>query len=467
MPESIPLLEFLENAGLVHGLRVNEDRIRRLSATRLSDIGQEAASITMAEGINAAAGAMTHAASLPLGGGVYTCSNVGCRIKRIDQLSQFAALYSDRVYIDNFLREHHHEEDEGDPGSTAWHRRRLGDDLKVLLRIRPLIEAGLVVPVTVTDEVCAQCVAREVFGVNADKRFARELRQLQSRFLHELNLTVEFRYGRWHVAHEAPEELLEHGGIYSWDDDLPPGLRGVPRLRDRAIAGETITLSKTAVQKSGAHKWLASLIFDSVVFEMATAQFLRTAYLSDAELPLQLLTAISGDPDLARRNSLVQKHLTTMVPFFADVPPQLVLKLRRQEEESFLTYRQALNAAIDSVRAEGVRLRERDAQAIYSDVIAPGLARLDRAVRSARRDLLKNLARSSVAWIGAITFGMYSGLLPAQLVSAAQALGLTKVVADLGQTALRLGSQREVIANDDLYFLWRVRHLTQRRGVLP
>ena len=61
MGQVTPLLEFLENAGLVHGSRINESRIRRLSTTRLSDIGEEAAGITRAENLAPAIGAMSHA----------------------------------------------------------------------------------------------------------------------------------------------------------------------------------------------------------------------------------------------------------------------------------------------------------------------------------------------------------------------------------------------------------------------
>src|SRR5262245_35432433 len=88
------------------------------------------------------------------------------------------------------------------------------------------------------------------------------------------------------------------------------------------------------------------------------------------------------------RGYLVQKHLTSLVPFLGEVPAASVLKLRQREEESFLTYRQALNKAIDDVRTQRSDFSERDARSLYSDVIAPELARLDRVVKTARREIL-------------------------------------------------------------------------------
>ena len=99
---------------------------------------------------------------------------------------------------------------------------------------------------------------------------------------------------------------------------------------------------------------------------------------------------------------------------------------------------------------------------IYSDIVAPELARLDRAVRTARRDLLKDLGRSVVAWTGAISFGMYTGLLPDQLLGAAKVLGATKILADLSTAMAKLISPRDGIKREDLYFLWRVRQMSQQ-----
>jgi hypothetical protein len=242
----------------------------------------------------------------------------------------------------------------------------------------------------------------------------------------------------------------------------------MPRIVQRALDGETVRLSRDVRLKLKRHEDLAGDILGSVVFEMAVSKILRTSYVSETELPIKILSAVSGDRDLARRNSLIQKHLTSIVPFIGDASPAAVVQLRRREEESFLTYRQTLNKAIDDVRAERSNLKESDARAIYSDVMAPGLARLDRAIRAARRDLLKDLGRSVGAWTGAITFGMYTGLLPDQLLGVAKALGLTKILADFGRTAAKLMSPEDPIKNEDLYFLWRVRQMShQQRRLRP
>lgn len=459
-----PVLDLLDNAGLLRGQAVDSRRAFRLSAGQLSDVGAQAALITSAADVPREGELLTHSATLSLGGGAEPCSELACRSRHVDNLVAFAALYSDRVFIHNFLSNHEHVPHAGYRPTLQERRRTLLNDLQVLARVRPMIEAGLLVPVTPANDVCNQCLALRAFGTEADKRFAEERKRLAKRFFAQMSVSLETIGDEWALTYEAPEELLEHGGVTTYYRDLPAPLDQMPRILLRALEGAPVTLSRDVRRKLGAHEAAANHVFGSVTFEMAMAQVLGTAFLSDTALPLEVLGAISGDPDLAKRNSLIQKHITSLVPFVGNVPPTKIVELRRREEESFSTYRQALTKAVDDVRSRRTDLTERDARSIYSDVIAPGLSRLDGAMKSARRDLLKDLGRSMGGWVAAISFGMYTGLLPDQLALAAKALGLVKVLADGVGTAVKAASAEDTIRKDDLYFLWKVRQFSRRRG---
>ena len=172
MADITPLFELLKNVDLIAGSRINERRVLRLSAGQLSDIGAQAAMVTQAEALTSETGSMTHSATLSIGGGTEPCANLSCRIRHVDQLIQFAAFYSDKVYIHNFLGNHEHQPHSGYIPSLEERRYTLLDDLCVLLRLRPLIEAGLIVPVTSTDEVCPQCIALDASARRRTRDFS-------------------------------------------------------------------------------------------------------------------------------------------------------------------------------------------------------------------------------------------------------------------------------------------------------
>jgi len=94
----------------------------------------------------------------------------------------------------------------------AERRYRLLDDLRVMVRIRPLIETGLIIPVTTTGEVGHQCIALGAFGTDADKRFIHERQRLARRFFEKMSVDLGYDDGEWEIRGEAPEQLLEHGG---------------------------------------------------------------------------------------------------------------------------------------------------------------------------------------------------------------------------------------------------------------
>jgi hypothetical protein len=109
MADITSLFELLENAGLISGSGIHQRRVWRLSAGQISDIGAQAAVLTRAESLPCEVGNMTHSAMLSLGGGTEPYASVSCRLRHVDQLAQFAAFYSDRVYIHNFLSNHEHQ----------------------------------------------------------------------------------------------------------------------------------------------------------------------------------------------------------------------------------------------------------------------------------------------------------------------------------------------------------------------
>ena len=298
------IFELLDNLNLTRGRIVNSRAVMKLSATQLDDLGHAAEEISRAEEMSPEESVFSHSATLSLGGAPEPCANLPCRLRRVDQLIQFAAFYSDRVFIHNLLINHNHSEFESSR-SLQDRRYDLLDDLHILTRIRPLIEAGYIVPVAATGEVCNQCVALGAFGTDADRRFLKERKRLAREFAQSMSITLAYEDGEWVINCDAPESLMEHGGAIITCDSPPEGLEGMSRLLKRVQKEGPVPLSKKAKIRLGLHEDAAQRVFGSVVFEMAVAQNLRTQYLSESELPVRILTAISGDPALLQRNAVI------------------------------------------------------------------------------------------------------------------------------------------------------------------
>lgn len=456
------LFEAFESRNLIRRDRVNADLLARLPFARLLDVIDTAASSTARSKWHEEAGATSHCASMTMGGGEGGCSVVACRIQRMEELCRFAALYSDRVFFHNFLANvapsfgHPPEEDD------LQFRLNLGHDLEVLLRARPLIEEGLLVPFTTPRTYCPSCFAVRSVGLKARRGVARAQLILRRELLREMRVELEGdEYGYMAVVSE-PKKLFDHGSL-SMDIDLPPAIRTNSRIVKRLHNGQRILASAALRRTLDLHTLFTRDVLNSTTYQMAVSAMTGASLLTGRLIDIEILTLISSDPEIERRNALLAKHFTAMVPFASDVPTSRLVRLRKREHNAFVRYRAAMNEALREVSNEGQSLTRTSAAAIYGDVLAPELARLEQNMKKAKRDLVTTPLFSAVGVAAALTLGIYSGLVPAEFVEVTKALGLTKVVYDTVTKTAALVDGRQSIRQEKFYFLWRVQHEARRR----
>ncbi len=151
------LFELLENAGFIKETVINTEQIARAKRSWLVDAAVQSAELSPASSISNAGSIFSHTASLSLSGGMWPCANIECRLNRAKELAQFAAFYSDRVIMNNglFTSVGRFEQADLDEARSAFH-----DELEILIVLRPLIESGLIVPVTMSTNTCFHCLGR-------------------------------------------------------------------------------------------------------------------------------------------------------------------------------------------------------------------------------------------------------------------------------------------------------------------
>ncbi len=101
-----------------------------------------------------------------------------------------------------------------------------------------------------------------------------------------------------------------------------------------------------------------------------------------------------------------------------------------------------------------------DAKNLYADIIAPEIARLDKKVSEAKRDLVMKPLASAVGTVAVIAFGAYAGMMPTELSQLASLLGLTKTVYDTATKTAELADVNKAIRPEDYYYIWKVKHLS-------
>jgi len=452
------LLEYLSRKGLVVRGAANAEKIVRLAKSQVLNIAQDLASLTPLSKKDTEGSLCTHAASISLGGGRIDCVYVECRKKRLDSLVRFAAFYSDRVFIRNFFCDYEHRQER----SVDDLRMTVADDIALILHISPLIKQGLLALVT-EDDVCMDCLGEAMgFGPKGGRDLKGAWDSLASEFLNKLSATAVLRRGQILAKVSCPRPYFECNRVRVWLE-VPLALRGKPRIMSQLSKGTPVRLSKTMIKALGLHHGLAGEVVHSVAYHTIINHYLNASFLTNKELELTFLNKASGDTALERRNAIAMKYLTALVPFVIDVPVNKLSTLRSREAESFLRFRSAFNKAITEFGNRGAGFSAKVAQQLYGDVLVPELARLDDKVKRAKRDLVSSAMRPLFGVVGAISFGLLSGLVTTEVAQIAQAVGITSFGAAFLEKLMALGDAERAIQQDDFYFLWRVKRLSKAK----
>ena len=453
---SSELFEAMENQGLISGNKVNLNNVKKLSTSEIIDFVTQTRELTSSKHMSREKSPYAFSSSISLGGGASPCSDLNCRLDKAKNLAQFSALYSDRIYINYYPNEYLNHLEKIETIDKEDLQIRFANDLRVLSYFRPLIESQKVIPIT-HPNYCPHCLAITSFGKDAEKRFNNIFSSLTKRYNKEMIVAVEKKGSTYGLGITASEELLEHGFTSIFSKTPFPNIEKMPEILSQLHEGKIVILSPSEIRKLGLAEMLARRVRRDLGFELASTQSINTNFLTDRDLDIEVLKDLSGDPTIDERNHLIQKYLTCLVPFIENAKPADLLTIRQNEGDSFITFRKGLNQVIDEYRKQRNKFTENDAREIYGDIIEPKLAQLNIKVNAAQKSLVKNTASKIIGWAGAISLGWYAGLLPADLATAATALGLIKIVAELTENTLTKSNTGDSIRDEPMYYLWKVK----------
>ncbi len=205
------------------------------------------------------------------------------------------------------------------------------------------------------------------------------------------------------------------------------------------------------------HEDRAHIVATNAMNGLATSKCLNTAFLTESDIHISFLNSLHELPIVQKQNAISAKHLTSIVPFVEDVKLTDIIKLRNREEDAFINYRRALSSAIAEFVKPGEQFTKKEARALHADIIAPSLASLNIKVKQAKRDLVRKPLRSLAGVVGSISFGMLTGLISPDIPAIAKTIGLVGFGAKFIGDVMALGDSEDKIANEHLYFLWKIK----------
>jgi hypothetical protein len=346
-------------------------------------------------------------------------------------LIRFAVLYADQILIPDPFWDFERRAD--DP----WSRRCLLDDLAALGELRPLMDVGLLGLAPPDLPVCQ--AARPDFDkaqaeLNAKLDLATSA--LLKRYRASIKARVVENYGPTHVLLTGPDDLVEHGAI-EIHNLRPPAIKKI-KNRDRKTIDRLICTI------------LIDPIMNDMLLQDGFSRFYGFRYLTDRPDDLTVLSAINSN-SVEAINAKAQSALRHSLPVVNGLNTKALIRLRQGEGESFLVYREALNAVLREVPHND----EAAIKQAFEDLVRPELHRLDKAVVSARKLVRRSLRDTVVIGTGLVCIGVFGGFLPADAARVLSWLGGAKYISDVLKKASELVAEPSSVRDSNFYFLWR------------
>lgn len=385
------------------------------------------------------------------------CIGPNCRIKSIEELSRFAALWADKVYVHSYFDEH-----EIMSRTSLLTESRIKNfdfryiysgSLKCLLRLKKLVESGIVEIVRGEAQLCPRCMAE---GISKNEeiqhlviKYAEELAKEYRKMINAKLIRDKRceKLGLYFIELEVPEEIDHHKSMMRILHKLPEWLeKRLMNTETNVILGKR-EMKKLSIPDSEIGGLVMSVLFSQM---LSTLQGLNASFLTNSHLEVKLLNYIANSDEGINRNQVLQRELACELPLILGIPLDYLIEIREKEHEAFLVYRDSVRVATNEYISKGSK--PEDARKMYEDIILPKLHLLNLQVKTIKDRAWRNLKLDISVIVTCGVFGLLSNMLAMQIpLLAASGVTLVDIAKNIRDG---LGTPGE-IKESDFYFLWK------------
>jgi hypothetical protein len=390
-------------------------------------------------------------------GAARPCAAMSCRMRRLAELSYFAALYADRVVIPSPFIRALSALDGGVSPVTTKEQEVVAAVLFTML-LRPLLDAGIIeFAAEPSMQICWDCYAKLV-GLSRSE-FEKKLNLLADQ------VTKKYRDQVTYFAVKDGRDFdIQPRGPATLIDEHHYGTKTSGSARERLSAlfvdGQSrFKLTKKQVDRLDIAGYYASPVIRDILAQNLCSVTMKTGYLTGRDVDLEVVDALST-PEIRDRNSLIRDGFSHAIPVLGSVPISQILKIRRTEWGAFDRYRNSLRLAYQEATGDAPKR----AKTVFNDVVRPELAQMQATLEGARKTMAKGISVDATMATGFVSLGLFGGILPANLTAVVGAIGGYHFAKELATKIKDVVLEPSSLRDNKYYFLWKVGKLSSKRS---
>ncbi len=305
-----------------------------------------------------------------------SCPEWSCRLRRIDDLCRFSTLYCDRVYIQNYFADYEH------PPTNRYEeyefRYHFAGDLKIMIRLDPIISAGIVQFVPPPEpgfHICYKC-AEEVIPTfkRINRALNNQIKLLSKKYSGQTRAKL-YRHPyfteSYYLKVHGSDEVWENGEVLIELEELPPPLAAKVQNVPNAALKKGIQLTRREIGEAGIVENSLQGIANDIWMQyfMSRVSGMNLKYLTYRDIDISFLQATTKDNDFKKYNNILKSRLIYELPILNGIPLDSLLDIRRKEHDAFLLYRDGINEIINNYISQRKSLSDVDAREVYEDIV--------------------------------------------------------------------------------------------------
>lgn len=386
-------------------------------------------------------------ANSSLSGGRYPCSNIDCRLDKLDNLVSFASLYADIIYIRNpFEYLYHSWED----FSIEYIKDEVRIGIYQYFYLKPYFQVGIIRYSCSYISLCHEhheTLAKPLYDKILKKE--NELYELFKNHL-LLNCVTSFDIldnGQAFIEIIDSTGVIEHGRSYYYLPKKPKS-----KLIKKLIkSNHKHIFSKSEIEQDDLYSMFISPLISDLLDQEWTSYFYDSSLLFDNKQRYNPSAQLNNDTS-AINTDIFNESITHYLPTIHSRDPLEIIQVRKEEDESFKVYRDKLHKLL----MEAPKYKDGDFSEVFRDIILPEINLINKKVKDFQIKKRTTIRDKLVFGSGAVAFGLYSGMLPSNMGSVLAAIGGgAAIVSTMIDYTSSFRSKEEARSND-YYFLWEL-----------
>ncbi|WP_353415009.1 hypothetical protein, partial [Arenicella sp. 4NH20-0111] len=246
---------------------------------------------------------------------------------------------------------------------------------------------------------------------------------------------------------EGPEGLIDHGVRYlHLFGDLP---ESITLLMDKKLPYK---FSKAEVLSEG----MLSLIISPIIRDLSNQEwhsaFYGTSYLCDNATQMKIASKLNSEA-YAASSSAFNNGMSHSLPSVYAKDLSTIVSLRESEEEAFSVYRDKVHALLKSTN----KWSEAEVAEAFRDQILPEVNLIDKKIKDWKVKTKESLKEKVLFGSGAVSIGLYAGMLPPNIGQIVAAIGGGSAVAGAVMDYNKTLKDKSEARGNDFYFLWQAK----------